>query len=163
MKDFTHMDEKGKAKMVDVTEKEDTLRQATAHGAIMMRPDTFARIMAKGMEKGDVLGVARVAGIMGAKRTADLIPLCHPLPITGVEITFNPIAERHTIEIEAQARLQGKTGVEMEALVAVTIAALTIYDMCKAVDREIVISDIHLVEKQGGKSGHFVWGKKDAG
>jgi cyclic pyranopterin phosphate synthase len=103
-----------------------------------------------------------VAGIMGAKQTADLIPLCHPLPITGVEITFNPIAEQHTIEIEAQVKLQGKTGVEMEALVAVTTAALTIYDMCKAVDREMVISDIHLAEKQGGKSGHFVWGKKDA-
>jgi cyclic pyranopterin phosphate synthase len=162
MKEFTHLDEKGKATMVDVTEKESTLRQATAHGAVMMRPDTFERIMAKGIEKGDVLGVARVAGIMGAKQTADLIPLCHPLPITGVEITFNPIAEQHTIEIEAQVKLQGKTGVEMEALVAVTTAALTIYDMCKAVDREMVISDIHLAEKQGGKSGHFVWGKKDA-
>ena len=159
MKEFTHLDEKGKAKMVDVTEKESTLRQATAQGAVMMRPDTFERIMAKGMEKGDVLGVAKVAGIMGAKRTADLIPLCHPLPITSVEITFNPIAGQHTIEIEAQVKLHGKTGVEMEALVAVAIAALTIFDMCKAVDREMVISDIHLVEKQGGKSGHFLRSK----
>jgi cyclic pyranopterin phosphate synthase len=163
MKEFTHLDEKGKAKMVDVTEKESTLRQATAHGAVIMRPDTFKRIMANGIEKGDVLGVAKVAGIMAAKRTAEIIPLCHPLHITHVEITFNPIAEQHRIDIEAQVTVTDKTGVEMEALVAVTIAALTIYDMCKAVDREIVISDIHLVEKQGGKSGHFIWGKKDAG
>jgi cyclic pyranopterin phosphate synthase len=162
MKEFTHLDEKGKAHMVDVTAKENTLRQATAQGAIIMRPDTFERIMAGGMEKGDVLGVAKVAGIMAAKQTADLIPLCHPLNITNVEITFHPIKETQRIEIEAQVKMQGKTGVEMEALVAVTIAALTIYDMCKAVDREMVISDIHLVEKQGGKSGHFVWGKKDA-
>jgi cyclic pyranopterin phosphate synthase len=111
------------------------------------------------MEKGDVLGVARVAGIMGAKQTANLIPLCHPLNITSVEITFNPIEAKHAIEIEARTRLQGKTGAEMEALVAVATAALTIYDMCKAVDREMVISDIRLVEKKGGKSGHFVRSK----
>ncbi len=163
MKDFTHLDERGRAKMVDVTEKEATLREATARGTVIMSPEAFQRIMAGGIEKGDVLGVARVAGIMGAKRTADLIPLCHPLSITGVAITFNPREGKHAIEIEAQVKLQGKTGAEMEALTAVAIAALTIYDMCKAVDREMVISDIHLVEKKGGKSGHFVWGKKDAG
>ena len=159
MKDFTHLDERGRARMVDVTEKKATLRQATARGTVIMSPEAFQRIMAGGIEKGDVLGVARVAGIMGAKRTAELIPLCHPLNITGVAITFNPVEEKHAIEIEAQVKLQGKTGAEMEALTAVAIAALTIYDMCKAVDREMVISDIHLVEKRGGKSGHFVRSK----
>jgi cyclic pyranopterin monophosphate synthase len=159
MKEFTHLDEKGRARMVDVTEKDIMLRQATARGTVVMSPEVFQRIMSGGIEKGDVLGIAKIAGIMGAKRTAELIPLCHPLNITGVEITFHPIEETHRIEIEAQVRLQGKTGVEMEALTAVAIAALTIYDMCKAMDREMVISDIHLVEKQGGKSGHFVRGK----
>jgi len=162
MKKFTHLDEKGKAAMVDVTAKENTLRKAQAQGTVIMRPDTFERIVAGEMEKGDVLGVAKVAGIMAAKRTAELIPLCHPLNITHVEITFNPIKEKHRIEIAAQVTVTGQTGVEMEALVAATTAALTIYDMCKAVDREMVISDIHLVEKQGGKSGHFVWGDKGA-
>jgi cyclic pyranopterin phosphate synthase len=159
MKEFTHLDERGKARMVDVTEKDITPREATARGVVSMTPETWQRIMTGGMEKGDVLGVARVAGIMGAKQTADLIPLCHPLNITSVQITFKPIESRHTIEIEAQAKLQGKTGAEMEALMAVAIAALTIYDMCKAVDREMVISDIRLVEKKGGKSGHFVRSK----
>jgi cyclic pyranopterin phosphate synthase len=156
MTKFTHLDEKGRARMVDVTEKDITLRQATAQGAIVMQPETFRMIMTGGIEKGDVLGVARIAGIMGAKQTAELIPMCHPLNITNVAIDFRPIEEQHRIEIEAQVKLQGRTGVEMEALTAVAIAALTIYDMCKAVDREMVISDIHLVEKQGGKSGHFV-------
>jgi cyclic pyranopterin phosphate synthase len=159
MKEFTHLDEKGRARMVDVTEKDITLRQATARGAVIMRPATFRMIVTGGIEKGDVLGVARIAGIMGAKQTAELIPMCHPLNITNVEINFQPIEAEHRIEIEAQVRLQGKTGVEMEALTAVAIAALTIYDMCKAIDREMVISDIHLVEKQGGKSGDFVRGK----
>lgn len=159
MKSFTHLDKKGRARMVDVTEKDDTLRQATARGSVRMNPEVLQRIVSGGIEKGDVLGVARIAGIMGAKRTAELIPLCHPLNITQVEITFHPIEEKYRIDIEAQVKLQGKTGAEMEALTAVTIAALTIYDMCKAVDREMVIFDIHLVEKQGGKSGHFVWSK----
>jgi cyclic pyranopterin phosphate synthase len=159
MKGFTHLDEKGRARMVDVTEKDITPRQATAQGAIVMRPATFRMIVTGGIEKGDVLGVARIAGIMGAKQTAELIPMCHPLNITNVEIAFEPIEAEHRIEITAQVRLQGRTGVEMEALTAVAIAALTIYDMCKAVDREMVISDIHLVEKQGGKSGHFVRSK----
>jgi cyclic pyranopterin phosphate synthase len=155
MKEFTHLDERGRSRMVDVTKKRSTLREARARGTILMQPETFQKIMAGGIEKGDVLGVAKVAGIMGAKRTAELIPLCHPLAITSVEITFNPIVEKHCIEIETQVRLKGQTGVEMEALTAVATAALTIYDMCKAVDREMLISDIHLVEKKGGKSGHF--------
>ncbi len=159
MKEFTHLDEKGRARMVDVTEKDITLRQATARGTVIMQLATFQRIMAGGIEKGDVLGVARIAGIMGAKQTAELIPLCHPLNITNVEINFKPMETEHRIDIEAQVRLQGKTGVEMEALTAVAIAALTIYDMCKAVDREMVIADIQLVEKKGGKSGHFIRGK----
>ncbi|MBW2040297.1 MAG: cyclic pyranopterin monophosphate synthase MoaC [Deltaproteobacteria bacterium] len=155
MKRLTHLDERGRAKVVDVTEKEVTLREATARGAVLMRPETFQRISAEGIEKGDVLGVARVAGIMGAKKTAELIPMCHPLNITGVEIAFHPVEEEYKVEIEARVKLKGQTGVEMEALVAVATAALTIYDMCKAVDREMVISHIHLVEKKGGKSGHF--------
>lgn len=159
MKEFTHLDEQGRAKMVDVTEKEVSLREATARGAVLMRPETFQRIMEGGIKKGDVLGVAKVAGIMGAKKTAELIPLCHPLKITGVEITFHPIEEEHRIEIEGRVKLKGQTGAEMEALVAVATAALTIYDMCKAVDREMVISDIRLMEKKGGKSGHFVRSK----
>ena len=159
MKDFTHLDKHGMARMVDVTEKKLTRREARARGTVLMSPETFQRILEGGIAKGDVLGVAKVAAIMGAKSTADLIPMCHPLNITNVEITFNPIEEKHCIEIEAQVKLKGQTGVEMEALTAVAIAALTIYDMCKAVDRAMVISDIHLVEKKGGKSGHFARGK----
>ena len=159
MKEFTHLDEDGRAQMVDVTEKKITQREARARGTVLMNPETFQRIMAGGIAKGDVLGVAKVAGIMGAKSTAELIPMCHPLNITNVAITFSPIEAKHCIEIEAQVKLKGQTGVEMEALTAVATAALTIYDMCKAVDRAMVISDIHLVEKKGGKSGHFVRGK----
>jgi cyclic pyranopterin phosphate synthase len=160
MKGFTHLDERGKAHMVDVTQKKVTLRKATARGTILMRQETFKRILTGGIEKGDVLGVAKVAGIMGAKRTAELIPMCHPLNITGVTIAFHPVEDEHKIEIEAHVKLKGQTGVEMEALLAVATAALTIYDMCKAVDRGMVISNIHLVEKRGGKSGHFVWGDR---
>jgi cyclic pyranopterin phosphate synthase len=156
MTKFTHLDEQGRARMVDVTEKEATVREARARGVVIMRPETFHMIVTGEMGKGDVLGVAKVAGIMGAKQTAEIIPLCHPLNITNVEITFEPIEEKHRIEIEAGVKVTGRTGVEMEALTAVAIAALTIYDMCKAVDREMAISDIHLVEKKGGKSGHFV-------
>jgi cyclic pyranopterin phosphate synthase len=159
MKEFTHLDEHGRAKMVDVTDKEATQREARARGTVLMSPETFQQIMSGGIAKGDVLGVAKVAGIMGAKSTAELIPMCHPLNITNVEITFNPIEKKHCIEIEARVKLKGQTGVEMEALTAVATAALTIYDMCKAVDRAMVISDIHLVEKKGGKSGHFVRSK----
>jgi cyclic pyranopterin phosphate synthase len=156
MKKFTHLDEHGKARMVDVTEKKPTLRESRARGTVSMRPETLQSIMAGGIAKGDVLAVAKVAGIMGAKRTAELIPMCHPLNITSVDIAFSPVEEKHCLEIEAQVKLRGQTGVEMEALTAVATAALTIYDMCKAVDREIVISNVRLVEKRGGKSGHFV-------
>ena len=130
MKEFTHLDEHGKARMVDVTAKEVTQREARARGTVLMQPETFQRIIKGGIEKGDVLGVAKVAGIMGAKSTSELIPMCHPLNITNVAITFNPIEEKHCIEIEAQVKLKGQTGVEMEALTAVATAALTIYDMC---------------------------------
>lgn len=156
-KGLTHFDEGGKARMVDVGQKEVTVREATAHASISMNPETFRMIMDKRIAKGDVLGVARVAGIMGAKRTPDLIPMCHPLNITSVEVDFTPSPGKHKIEIEARVKTQGQTGVEMEAFLAVSAAALTIYDMCKAVDRAMIISDIHLVEKKGGKSGTFRW------
>jgi cyclic pyranopterin phosphate synthase len=163
-KGFTHFDEGGKARMVDVSQKEATVREATAHATISMNPETFRMIMDKRIAKGDVLGVARVAGIMGAKRTADLIPMCHPLNITSVEVEFTPSPGKHKIEIEARVMTKGQTGVEMEAFLAVSTAALTIYDMCKAVDRAMIISDIHLVEKKGGKSGTFRWkGEKENG
>ena len=156
-KRFTHFDEEGKARMVDVSQKEATLREAIAHGSISMNRETFRMITDKRIEKGDVLAVAQVAGIMGAKRTADLIPMCHPLNITNVEINFFPSPGENKIEIEARVKTKGQTGVEMEAFLAVSTAALTIYDMCKAVDRGMIISDIHLVEKKGGKSGTFQW------
>ena len=157
MKEFTHLDEQGKAKMVDVTDKEVTQREAKARGTVLMSPEAFQKIMAGGIKKGDVLGVAKVAGIMGAKRTAQLIPMCHPLNITNVAITFNPIEEKHCIEIEAQVKLKGQTGVEMEALTAASVAALTVYDMCKAADRGMCITDLRLVHKRGGKSGIWEW------
>ena len=156
-KGFTHFNERGKARMVDVSKKEATVREAAAHASISMDPKTFRMIMDKRIAKGDVLGVARVAGIMGAKRTADLIPMCHPLNITNVEIDFTPSPGENKIEIEARVKTKDQTGVEMEAFLAVSVAALTIYDMCKAVDRAMIISDIHLVEKKGGKSGTFRW------
>jgi cyclic pyranopterin phosphate synthase len=154
-KAFTHFDEAGQARMVDVSRKKSTVREAIAHGSISMNPETFRMIMDRRIAKGDVLAVARVAGIMGAKRTADLIPMCHSLNITNVEIDFFPSRGKNKIKIEAKVRTRGQTGVEMEAFLAVSTAALTIYDMCKAVDRGMVISDIHLVEKKGGKSGTF--------
>jgi cyclic pyranopterin phosphate synthase len=161
-KGFTHFNEEGKARMVDVSKKEATVREAIARASIAMNRETFRMIMDRRIAKGDVLGVARVAGIMGAKRTADLIPMCHPLNITNVEIHFSPSQRENKIEIEARVKTKGQTGVEMEAFLAVSTAALTIYDMCKAVDRGMVISDIHLVEKKGGKSGTFQWkGEKE--
>jgi cyclic pyranopterin phosphate synthase len=161
-KGFTHFNEEGKARMVDVSKKEATVREAIARASISMNRETFRMIMDRRIAKGDVLGVARVAGIMGAKRTADLIPMCHPLNITNVEIHFSPSQRENKIEIEARVKTKGQTGVEMEAFLAVSTAALTIYDMCKAVDRGMVISDIHLVEKKGGKSGTFQWkGEKE--
>ena len=155
MTKLTHFDDEGKATMVDVSEKEETLREAVARGSISMQPETFRLIMNKQISKGDVFGVARVAGIMGAKRTPELIPMCHPLTISAITVDFIPVEEKNRIDIEARVKIRGRTGVEMEAFTAVAVAALTIYDMCKAVDREMIISDIHLYEKSGGKSGHF--------
>jgi len=152
---LTHIDKKGRSRMVDVSEKEITLREAIASGAITMRPDTFRMIMDKEIVKGDVLGVAKIAGIMGAKRTSGLIPMCHPLEITHIEVLFHPREDESTIGIESRVRVKGRTGVEMEALVAVSTAALTIYDMCKAVDKGMVISQVKLVKKSGGKSGTY--------
>jgi cyclic pyranopterin phosphate synthase len=152
---LTHIDEKGRSKMVDVSDKEVTMREAIASGSITMKPDTFRMIMNNKIVKGDVLGVAKIAGIMGAKKTDELIPMCHPLEITHVEVLFHPREEESTIGIESRVRVRGRTGVEMEALVAVSAAALTIYDMCKAVDKGMVISQVKLVRKSGGKSGNY--------
>lgn len=155
MEDMNHFDKEGRARMVDVSSKQDTTRQAIAKGSIMMKPETFARIIDQNMAKGNVLGVARVAGIMATKQTSHLIPMCHPLMLTGVDVYFHTIAEKSEIEIECHVRTTGKTGVEMEALTGVSAAALTIYDMCKAIDRGMVIKDIRLMEKSGGKSGLY--------
>lgn len=155
MSQFTHFDEYGQAHMVDVSEKAITTREAVAKACIVMQPVTLAMILNKDMSKGDVFGIARIAGIMAAKRTSELIPLCHPLALTGIDITFQPRSDRAVVEILATVKITGKTGVEMEALTAVSVSALTIYDMCKAVDRGMVISDIRLVKKSGGKSGTF--------
>jgi cyclic pyranopterin monophosphate synthase len=155
MAEFTHFDEKGQALMVDVGEKDVTVRIAVARGEIRMNPDTLKLISEGRAKKGDVLGVARLAGIMAAKKTPDLIPLAHPLPIASVKLEFFPDAERSLIEVEATVKVTARTGVEMEALTAASVAALTIYDMCKAVDRAMVISEIRLMEKSGGRSGHF--------
>ncbi|GGF40299.1 cyclic pyranopterin monophosphate synthase accessory protein [Aliidongia dinghuensis] len=153
MTDLTHFDAEGRAVMVDVSDKAETERVAVARGSITMAPETLERIRRGAVEKGDVLSVARLAGIMGAKRTPDLIPLCHPLALTSVKLELRLAPERNAVEIEATCKLKGRTGVEMEALTAVSIAALTIYDMVKAVDRAMVIGDIRLVHKSGGKSG----------
>jgi cyclic pyranopterin monophosphate synthase len=156
MTEFSHFDEKGQAIMVDVGEKEVTLREAVARGEVRMQPATLALIMKGRVKKGDVLGVARIAGIMGAKKTPELIPLTHPLPLNSVKIEFYPDMDRSVIEIEARVKVSARTGVEMEALTAVAAAGLTIYDMCKAVDRSMTLSEIRLMEKSGGRSGHFV-------
>jgi cyclic pyranopterin phosphate synthase len=153
--DLTHFDESGASRMVDVGDKPVTSRVARASGRVSMQPATLARIRQRGLAKGDVLEVARLAGIMAAKRTAELIPLCHTLPLDSVSVGFSFPDER-TVTIAAEARVTAKTGVEMEALVAVSAAALTIYDMCKAIDRGMVIGEIRLDEKAGGRSGHFV-------
>ena len=152
---LSHLDEKGNARMVDVTVKAATARTAIARGKVMMQPGTLALIEAGAMQKGDVLGVARIAGIMAAKKTSDLIPLCHPLALTDVDVQFFLQPSRSELTIVATVRTEGKTGVEMEAMTAVGITALTIYDMCKAVDRQMILSDIKLISKQGGKSGVF--------
>jgi cyclic pyranopterin monophosphate synthase len=153
---LTHLDESGRARMVDVSDKAITQREATARAVVSMQPETARLIGAGQMAKGDVLAVAQVAGVMAAKRTPDLIPLCHPLPITGVDMTFDLDVERARLEIHATVRVTGRTGVEMEALTAAAVAALTVYDMCKAVDRGMSIGSIELMHKIGGKSGEFV-------
>lgn len=153
MSELSHLDELGNARMVDVSAKEATLREAVARGRIAMQPDTLQMIVSGAASKGDVLATARVAGIMAAKRTPELIPLCHPLALSGIRVDLAPDVETTSIEITARVRCLGVTGVEMEALTAVSVAALTIYDMCKAVDRGMRIGEIRLVSKTGGKSG----------
>ena len=153
---LTHLDEHGQATMVDVGGKPDTEREAIARGTVRMEPGTLAMIVSGSAPKGDVLAVARIAGIMAAKRTSELIPLCHPLMLSQVAVEIRPDSGESVLEIEARVRTTGKTGVEMEALTAVSVAALTIYDMCKAVDRGMRITDIRLAEKRGGKSGEIV-------
>ncbi len=152
---FTHFDAGGQAHMVDVAGKDVTHRVARAGGTIVMQPSTLALIAQQGAKKGDVLGVARIAAIMAAKRTADLIPLCHPLPLTRVAVAFALDERRSAVDIEVTAETQGKTGVEMEALTAAATGLLTIYDMCKAADRGMRIENVRLLEKSGGKSGHY--------
>lgn len=152
---LTHLDSSGKARMVDVSDKDVTTRMATARGSIRMAPATLALITAGGFKKGDVLSIARIAGIMGAKRTADLIPLCHPLALNSVTVDIGVAADGGGLDISATCKIEAKTGIEMEALTAVSVAALTIYDMCKAVDRAMVIGDIRLSHKSGGRSGTF--------
>ena len=155
MSDLTHFDAAGNAVMVDVADKAHTQRVAVARGRVTMAAETLRTIEARGFKKGDVLSVAQLAGIMGAKKTSELIPLCHPLALTSVKVELRADATANAVEIEATAKLVGQTGVEMEALTAVAVAALTVYDMCKAVDRGMRIGDIRLVHKEGGKSGTF--------
>jgi len=156
MASLTHLNDEGKVRMVDVSEKPATARDAVARGMITMQPETLALITEQKTKKGNVLETARIAGIMAAKRTAELIPMCHPVSLTHVQVDFFPDPNIHGIRIEAIARLVGQTGVEMEALTAVSIAALTIYDMCKSYDRSMVISEVYLLKKSGGRSGSYV-------
>ena len=156
MPKLTHFDRKGRAKMVDVSKKTETLREAVVRGSVFMHPKTFKKIMSGDIAKGDVFSVARVAGIMAAKKTSEIIPMCHPLNLSHVEINFFPFEKESQIDIEAKIRIKAQTGVEMEGFVAVATTGLTIYDMCKAIDRGMVISNIHLVKKTGGKSGTYV-------
>lgn len=153
--ELTHINEEGRARMVDVSEKFDTVREAVAIGTVSMKRKTIERIKEGSISKGDVLSVAQVGGIMGAKNTPQIIPMCHPIMISGCDISFRIDVENNKIEITATTKTVGKTGIEMEALTAVSTAALTIYDMCKAIDREMVINNIMLVKKSGGKSGIF--------
>jgi cyclic pyranopterin phosphate synthase len=155
MSKLTHLDEAGRPRMVDVGDKADTVRVAVARGSVKMQPETLALIMEGNMKKGDVLTVAQLAGIMAAKRTSDLIPMCHPLMLNHVAVTCTPNPAASRIDIEASVRLTGKTGVEMEALTAVSVAGLTIYDMAKAVDRHMQITDVRVVRKAGGRSGNW--------
>lgn len=155
MTKLTHFDEAGRAHMVDVSGKDVTLRRATARASVLMKPETLRLIESGGVAKGDVLGTARLAGIMAAKRTADLIPLCHPLPLASVALALDCDAARNAVDIEATCAITARTGVEMEALTAASVAALTVYDMCKAVDRGMRVTDLRLVAKEGGASGAF--------
>lgn len=155
MSEFTHLDDEGRARMVDVTDKPATDRRAVAEGRVHMTPETLKKIFDKEIKKGNVLETARIAGIMAAKNTSSMIPMCHPLSITFAAVDFIPEEDLSSIRIRAEVRVKGETGVEMEAMTAVSVAALTIYDMCKSHDRAMTFSDIRLVEKSGGKSGHF--------
>lgn len=152
---LTHLDKDGRAAMVDVSDKDETTRKATASGSVLMRAETLKLVEEAGIKKGDVLTVAQLAGIMAAKKTADLVPLCHPLPVTSADVTLSLDPDRCAIDISATVKTTGRTGVEMEALTAVSVAALTVYDMCKGVDREMVLTEIRLDHKAGGKSGTF--------
>lgn len=153
---LTHIDENGNARMVDVSQKDITSREAVAAGRVYMRPGTLSMIIEGNMPKGDVLSTARIAGVMAAKRTQELIPMCHNVPLDAVKVELSHNLEESCVDIKATARCSWKTGVEMEALTAVSIAGLTIYDMCKAVDKEMVVGDITLIKKTGGKSGEYV-------
>ena len=158
---LTHFDAAGNAVMVDVSAKPVTAREAIAHGIITMNAEAFAAVQSGTVKKGDVLGVARIAGIMATKRTSELIPLCHPLPLTKVSVDFRLLPQRRAVEALCTVKTAGVTGVEMEALTGVSTALLTIYDMCKAMDRGMVIRDIHILEKDGGKSGHYIYQKEE--
>ena len=155
MQDFTHFNEQGRAKMVDVGEKPVSVRTAVAAGRVLVNDDTFALIKSGGMKKGDVLTVAQIAGVMGAKRTPDLIPMCHPILIDGINLSLHLDEQRRSVEIEATVSCAGRTGVEMEALTAASTAALTVYDMCKAVQKDMVITDLRLIRKSGGVHGDY--------
>ena len=156
MSDFSHFNNSGRARMVDVSEKAETVRTAVAAGRVLVNAGTFELIKTGGLKKGDVLGTAQIAGIMGAKRTPDIIPMCHPIMISGVDIAFELNEKELAVEITATVSCTGVTGVEMEALTAVSVAALTVYDMCKAVQKDMEITDIRLLKKTGGKSGEFI-------
>lgn len=156
MTQFTHIDADGEVRMVDVTGKEQTERIAVAKGKIIMDLSTLEKILEGSVTKGNVLETARIAGVMAAKKTSDLIPMCHPLSLTFIQVDFFPDRQTGSIEIESTVRLIGRTGVEMEALTAVAVSALTIYDMCKSIDRGMTMTEIHLAEKSGGKSGHYL-------
>jgi len=154
--DLTHLNDEGRAMMVDISPKSDTNRVAIAQGFIQMKPETLQRIKTGGIKKGDVLAVAQVAGIMGSKQTSSIVPMCHPVMLTSVDISFELDETNSRVIARSIAKVSGKTGVEMEAIMAVSTALITIYDMCKAIDRWMVISDIKLLEKDGGKSGHVI-------
>ena len=156
MPKLTHFDRRGRAKMVDVSKKAETVREAVVRGSVFMNPKTFKQIMSGKTAKGDVFAVAKVAGIMAAKKTSEIIPMCHPLSLSHVVIDFVPFEKESRIDIEARVKIKAQTGVEMEGFVAVAAAGLTIYDMCKAIDRGMVLSNIHLVKKTGGKSGTYI-------